>query len=90
MICQSVSCETNNTRPQFTALDMGDGFPINLLKHCETLAKDIDAPEMRPHKKNSPCESEILHSAKNILRVVAGTWPLIKQKPLVGVLKTLR
>lgn len=88
-ICQSFRCETNKTRLQFTALEMGDGFPNNLLKHCETLAKDTDAPEMRQHKQNSSCESEILHMAKNIVRVVAGTWPLIKQKALVGVLKTL-
>ena len=82
--------ETNNTRPWFTALDMGDGFPNNLLKHCETLAKDTDAPEMRQHKKNSSCDSEIIHTAKNIVRVVAaGTWPLIKQKSLVGVLNSL-
>ena len=89
-ICQNFRGETNNTRPWFTALDMGDGFPNNLLKHCETLAKDTDAPEMRQHKQNSSCESEIIHTAKNIVRVVAGTWPLIKQNSLVGVLKTLR
>ena len=36
-ICQNFRGKTNNTRPWFTALDMGDGFPNNLLKHYETL-----------------------------------------------------
>ncbi|KAH9303046.1 hypothetical protein KI387_014629, partial [Taxus chinensis] len=80
--------EINESRAQFMALDMEDRCPNKFL-NCETSANVSDMPEKRQDEGYSSHQSEILCSAASVLKIVSGTWSLLKQKGLVRVLKTM-